>query len=95
MEQSDALSGQARVLHFPTERSVGTLTRTVETPSGNIVEELGECQGDLVVPAGGRLHLFWADNLTDLTPIAQLNPDDFYSFHFPIGGWARMTSCSM
>jgi len=80
-----------RVLHFPTDRSIGSLTSRPARPEEPTYvprywyrdgdwEWLGEARGDVVVPAGHQV-AFSAGSLRewrDLSPLLKLQPDDLY-----------------
>lgn len=69
---------QVRVVHFPSDRSIGSLS--LYEPGTGIShgsERLGEARGDIVVPPGKKLYLFVNDKaIFDLSPLALLRPDD-------------------
>jgi Leucine-rich repeat (LRR) protein len=84
-------SAPARVLHFPRDRSLGTVwiwkanqRREIKTfyywsedgvSEGR--EALGEARGDVSIPAGHRVQLMIShDGWKDLSPLANLAPDD-------------------
>lgn len=88
---SPAASAQAkgRVLHFPANRSLGSLHIQTGTPAspyeldndgyGDEWEFLAEAQGDVTVPAGKRLQLrISCADRKDLSPLSVLGPDDLY-----------------
>lgn len=86
--------GKERILHFPEEKSLGTLSvqyegaiRKIETYrhwiDGTKWEDLGEAKGDITIPAGKRLGLTISPKeWKDLSPLSNLGPDDIYSLGF-------------
>jgi len=90
-------TGQARVVHFPKDRSLGKL----EIQDDNVVRELtywfhwtgikgpqweylGQAQGDVRVPAGKRLSLIVNKAAwRDLPALSKLRPDDLYRLYLP------------
>lgn len=91
----------ARVLHFPTDRSLGTLfvqdahsrgeTTTsyhwMEDETSNQWDELGPARGDVTIPAGKRVHLrVEREGWKDLSPLASLAPDDLEALSFSGSG---------
>lgn len=94
---NESQPGQARVVHFPKDRSLGKLEiqdagaerkltywfhwTGIEGPQW---EYLGQAQGDVRVPVGKRLSL--TVNKTawrDLSALAKLRPDDLYRLYLP------------
>ena len=86
-------SAGSRVLHFPTDRSLGTvwiqdanLRREITTfyhwtedGVSDKWRQLGEAQGDVTIPAGQRVKLMVSrEGWKDLSPLAKLAPDDLY-----------------
>ena len=83
---------QGRVLHFPTDRSLGQVKiQDVNTPriildfhhwcteEDTNWELLGEATGDVVVPSGSRAALFVSPGgWRDLSGLSRLQPDDLY-----------------
>jgi Leucine-rich repeat (LRR) protein len=80
-----------RVLHFPADRSLGTLTSRPaepEEPTNTFCywfrdsnwEPLGEARGDVKVPPGHQVSLSIARSSQwhDLSPLLKLQPDDLY-----------------
>ncbi len=92
------VSGGARIVHFPADRSLGKLY----TQDANTVREftywfhwtgtgegepeyLCEAQGDVQVPAGKRLSLTVSKaGSRDLSALSQLRPDDLYGLGFEV-----------
>ncbi len=84
----------SRVLHFPKDRSVGTLsiqdenaTRQIEAcfywVDGTQREEIGPAIGDVAIPAGKRVQLMVSDEGSqDMSFLAALGPDDLYELGF-------------
>ncbi len=84
------IQNNARVVHFPKDRSLGSLATqdftapcpTLETRGHYYVkygEYLGPAQGDVVAPPGKRLLLsIRSDAWQDLSPLSKLRPDDLY-----------------
>jgi Leucine-rich repeat (LRR) protein len=82
-----------RIVHFPTDRSLGTLNiqdtntpRYIDTFFFWTTQEdidwkyLGQAKGDVAVPAGKRLALSVNQNgWKDLSPLSNIGPDDLYS----------------
>jgi len=83
----------ARILHFPKDRSLGTvfiqdasLRREITTFyhwTGDGVsdrwEQLGQAQGDVIIPSGQRVKLHVSrEGWKDLSPLTALAPDDIY-----------------
>ena len=93
----DVAQGQARVVHFPADRSLGRLmiqdansTRELTywfhwTGNGESPHEyLREAQGDVHVPADKRLCLqISSEAVHDLSALERLGPDDLYSICCP------------
>ncbi len=88
-------AGQPRVLHFPRDRSLGTLqvqdtsvVRRIQsfyfhTEDGDVWEYLGQAQGDVVVPAGQRVQLIVNKAAArDPSALSMLKPDDLYQLGF-------------
>jgi len=87
---SDSLPPGSRVLHFPTNRSLGevwirnsAVDRRIESFYYWIrmdeSEYLCAAQGDVVIPPGKRASLgVRQTSAADLTPLSQLAPDDLY-----------------
>jgi len=91
-----------RIVHFPTDRSLGKLmiqdanaTRNIQTffhwtqTGDSDLEYLGQAQGSVTVPAGKRLVLYVSqDAWRDLSPLSNLKPDDLYtlSIYGPFNG---------
>jgi len=80
-----------RVLHFPADRSLGTLTSRPAEPEeptetfcywfrGSNWEPLGEARGDVKVPPGHQVSLSIArsSQWRDLSPLLKLQPVDLY-----------------
>jgi len=78
-----------RVLHFPKDRSLGTLRVQIDrnpnwhyiaqTPGEYEWAHLSEAKGDVVAPAGKRLGLYISENAwNDLSPLENLEPDDLH-----------------
>ncbi len=87
----------ARILHFPKDRSLGTvfiqdanLPREITTfyywtENGAVDqwEKLGEARGDITVPAGKHVQLMVSrEGWRDPTPLAKLAADDLYALGF-------------
>lgn len=87
----------ARVLHFPTDRSMGTLTlrdasrkRQIDTfyywvddPYNDSWRVVGEARGDVIVPAGKRVALMITpEGARDMTPLARLGPNDLDTLNY-------------
>ncbi len=90
-------AGEARIVHFPKDRSLGKL----EIQDADAVrkltywfhwtgiagpqwEYLGQAQGDVRVPAGKRLSLFVNKTAwRDLSALSKLRPDDLYRLYLP------------
>ncbi len=82
---------QARVLHFPTDRSLGQV-RVQDADADLGVEffhdhvrearwqSVGPARGDVAIPAGKRAHLevFGERAFRDLSPLSRLRADDIY-----------------
>jgi Leucine-rich repeat (LRR) protein len=88
----------ARVLHFPADRSLGTLS----IQDANLKRDfrlgfrhrdddgvtsqwrvLGEARGDVAIPAGQRVSLSISrEGSNDLSPLKKLAPDDIYELGF-------------
>lgn len=95
--QKDAGPGKTRVVHFPTDRSLGQLmiqdANSIRkltywfhwTGNGESPREyLCEAQGDIHVPAGKRLCLeICSKTAGDLAALERLGPDDLYSIGCP------------
>ena len=92
-ELPSATEGEARVLHFPKDRSLGRimvqdvdLKRQIQNFSYWIdgaswfeAEYLGEAQGDVTIPAGKKVGLMVSKNaVRDLSPLLSLKSDDLY-----------------
>ena len=93
-----------RVVHFPSDRSLGKLMIQDENAKRNIGsffywtesgdsewDYLGQAQGSVTVPAGKRLVLYVSqDAWRDLSPLSNLKPDDLYmlSIYGPYQGGA-------
>ncbi len=85
---------EVRVVHFPTDRSLGKLSVQDTTQLRRITywfhwgdptewEYLCEAKGDVHVPADKRLSLTIRPTaLRDLSPLAKLRPDDLYGIAF-------------
>jgi len=84
-------AGAERVLHFPKDRSLGSLyvqdtsvvrrinTFSYWTECNDEWQYLGQAMSDVEVPAGKRLHLEIRRSAgTDLSPLSKLCPDDLY-----------------
>ena len=80
-----------RVLHFPADRSLGTLTSRPAEPEeatntfcywfrDSNLEPLGEARGDVKVPPGHQvsLSISRSSQWRDLSPLLKLQPDDLY-----------------
>lgn len=92
MPKSDSTKSSARIVHFPTDRSLGSLSiqdaRGVRelaywfywTDTGeSAMEYLCEAQGDVCVPAGKRLYLTVNGTTSrNLSALSKLKPDDLY-----------------
>lgn len=85
---------KTRVIHFPRDRSMGTLwvwkglvtkdpfNMTPEVMSYRL-EYLGEAQGDITIPADKRVMLSISpDACRDSSPLATLRPNDLYRIGF-------------
>jgi Leucine-rich repeat (LRR) protein len=72
------VSLQGRVVHFPPNRSIGSLVLyDPGTDISQASERLGQARGDIAVPPGKKLHLFVsAEAIFDLSPLTLLRPDD-------------------
>jgi len=93
--EANTLTHEARVLHFPKDRSLGRLKiqdadikRRIETfhhwVNGAGWGHFGEARGDVRVPAGKRIQLIVNKSaLADLSPLAKLAPDDLYALVLP------------
>ena len=82
-----------RVVHFPTDRSLGSLSIWDENAKWNVpglgcwaeaddpeVDYLGQARGSVTIPAGKVLCLSVArDAWKDLSPLSNLNPDDLHT----------------
>ena len=89
-----------RILHFPKERSLGMVKvgaanreRRINTfyYTGDGIdwyeqaENLGEAQGDVIIPAGKMAGLFlYKSAFEDLSPLSELKPDDLYMLTIPL-----------
>ncbi len=89
----------SRVVHFPTDRSIGTVKvidadkkRAIETfhhwVDGTFWwsawEYIGQARGSVVVPTGKVLGLkLHKDALKDLSPLRKLDPNDLHTLIFP------------
>ena len=83
-----------RVLHFPINQSLGTLSVQDESSTrkfesfyhwiyGPEWEDIGEAKGDVTIPAGKRLSLTISpQGWKDLSPLSNLGSDDLYSLGF-------------
>ena len=85
-------TGEVRVVHFPKDRSLGTL-KTITDNGGDPTilntgfnyRTSGSAVGDVTVPADRRLYLYVGEKyLKNLPQIVCLGPDDLYGLH--IGG---------
>jgi internalin A len=78
---------QTRILHFPKDRSMGTLSVRDADGHGKSYrgfEELCEARGDVAIPVGKEVLLDLSrEGAEDLSPLAKLKSDDLYS----IDGW--------
>jgi len=83
---------EPRVLHFPKDRSLGTLqvqdvtvVRRIKsfyfhTEDDDVWETFAQATGDVVVPAGKRVKLIvHKAAANDLSPLGALRPDDLYA----------------
>ena len=88
-EDSELSPSEERVLHFPRDRSLGLImVKDANIIKSNIqdfhdwyssAEDLGEAQGDVVIPTGKKAALFLNKNaIEDLSPLLNLKPDDLY-----------------
>jgi len=81
---------RARILHFPTDRSLGRLMIRQTKPqlpevfhnwsTFEEMESLGQAQGTVTVPAGYEVALIVErpESWRDLSPLRQFRPDDLY-----------------
>ena len=77
---------EARTIHFPAHRSMGTLYtlnwKVVDASSDDDWEPLCEATGDVTVPAGKVLRLNLSKEAgNDLSPLSALRPDDLIMLH--------------
>ena len=96
--QDDAVSEQTtRVLHFPEDRSLGTISiQDVNPPQTIAYDWISDitawqifcpAQGNVIIPAGKRVLLKISPEASrDLSPLASLQPDDIYSISFQAPG---------
>jgi len=103
-EMEETETGGVRIVHFPKDRSLGTLKLLDKNRKRQIAtffywidghswwsdwEYLGEAKGDVTVPAGKFLGLeINPDGWRDLSPLSRLRPDDLYELNF----WSRQTN---
>ncbi|MBL7152354.1 MAG: hypothetical protein ISS79_01455 [Phycisphaerae bacterium] len=76
-----AKTGGTKVLHFPSDRSVGKLSVEDEEDESDGWDFFGPAQGDVVVPAGRNIKLFiYMENARadDLSFLSKLGPSDLY-----------------
>jgi hypothetical protein len=80
----ESRSSNVRILRFPSDRSLGWLSRFVsEEVSGEGSEYLAAARGAVVVPADAEIELEVDWNVrADLAPLSALQPDDLYSLQF-------------
>jgi beta-lactamase regulating signal transducer with metallopeptidase domain len=88
-----ASSAGTRTIHFPSDRSMGTLSIFTQPsprryrlgPEYNALAEwrhFSQAKGDVVVPEGARVRLVVAHAAKhDLSPLSELDPDDLYGLH--------------
>jgi Leucine-rich repeat (LRR) protein len=97
-------TGKGRVVHFPKDRSLGTL-KTITDDGGDPTiqnkdfdyQTSGPAIGDVTVPAGRRLYLYVSQKyLKNLPQIVCLGPDDLYGIYISgsyYGGPKAGNSC--
>jgi len=86
--RTEAQQGQTRILHFPRDRSLGTLKVLTDTPEhhpssvlyayADQWEYVAQAKGDVAVPADKPLLLLVRRPAQDLSPLANLRPDDLH-----------------
>lgn len=71
------LAQQTRIVHFPSDRSMGTLYMRNLGDSSEGWKEIGEAFGNIAIPAGRELYLKVSrEASSDLSPLTSLAPDD-------------------